>query len=298
MSAMSTMIRKMFKEGDDKRDAGLTTPDDILRFDDIVYGADPKWQSLDVYRPKGTEGQKLPVIVSYHGGGWVYGDKERYQYYCMSLAQKGFAVVNFTYRLAPEFKFPAPMEDCNLVFTWVMNHAEEYGLDTNNIFAVGDSAGAHGLSLYAAAITNPAYAKSYDFTIPTGLHLNAIALNCGMAEVKLSKNPAEMTSALMADYLPGKGTPEEIHTVSIKYHVTPDYPPTFIMTATDDFLKMEAPQIAQVLAENNVPFILHLYGTDTQKLPHVFHCNMRSEDARKCNDEECAFFRAHLEDSK
>ena len=103
MSAKSDAVRKSFKEFDDVRDAGLTTPEDIVRFDDICYGEDINWQKLDVYRPKSAVGQVLPVSVSIHGGGWVYGDKERYQYYCMSLAQHGFAVVNYTYRLAPEF---------------------------------------------------------------------------------------------------------------------------------------------------------------------------------------------------
>ena len=125
MSETSDMIRKSFKEGDDKRDAGLKTPDDIKRYDNIVYGRDSVWQVLDVYRPKALEGKKLPVIVSVHGGAWVYGDKERYQYYCMDLAKRGFAVVNFTYRLAPEFKYPAPLEDTNLVFAWILAHAKE-----------------------------------------------------------------------------------------------------------------------------------------------------------------------------
>ena len=95
MSHVSDTVRAMFKEGDDIRDAGLTTPDDVVRFDDIAYGDDPM-QVLDVYRPSDAEGERLPVIVSVHGGAWVYGDKERYQYYCMSLAQHGFAVVNFS----------------------------------------------------------------------------------------------------------------------------------------------------------------------------------------------------------
>ena len=67
---------------------------------------------MDVYRPRDTDAV-IPVIVSVHGGGWGYGDKERYQYYCMSLAQQGFAVVNFSYRLASKYKFPAPLEDTN-----------------------------------------------------------------------------------------------------------------------------------------------------------------------------------------
>ena len=86
-------IRYDFGKGDRKRDAGLKTPEDVKRFDDISYGPDRKYQLLDVYRLKDAEG-KLPVIVSVHGGGWVYGTKETYQFYCMSLAQRGFAVVN------------------------------------------------------------------------------------------------------------------------------------------------------------------------------------------------------------
>ena len=76
MSESSDLIRKMFREGDRKRDAGLTTPESIQRYDDILYGTDTDWQILDVYRPKESDGKKLPVIVSIHGGGWVYGDKD------------------------------------------------------------------------------------------------------------------------------------------------------------------------------------------------------------------------------
>ena len=72
MSEISDFVRRTFGESDTKRDAGLTTPHDVERFDDIVYGDDPKWQILDVYRPREASGKKLPVIVSIHGGGWVY----------------------------------------------------------------------------------------------------------------------------------------------------------------------------------------------------------------------------------
>lgn len=69
MSQVSDKVRREFKAGDEIRDAGLTTPEDIIRYDNIVYGTDPKWQALDVYRPRASEGEKLPVIVNVHGGG-------------------------------------------------------------------------------------------------------------------------------------------------------------------------------------------------------------------------------------
>ena len=77
----STIVRKVFAAGDMVRDAGLKTPEDVQRFDDIVYGEDKVWQSLDVYRPKETNiEEKLPVIVSVHGGGYSIFQNIRYPY--------------------------------------------------------------------------------------------------------------------------------------------------------------------------------------------------------------------------
>lgn len=289
MSQASDFIRINFKKGDDERDAGLTTPEDIVRYDDIAYGPDPKQQSLDVYRPKNAEGKKLPVIVSVHGGGWVYGGKERYQFYCMNLAQRGFAVVNFTYRLAPENKFPAPLEDSNLVFTWALANAEKYGFDTDHVFGVGDSAGGHGLGLYAAFCTNPEYAAKFDFAPPEGFAPTAVALNCG------AYNPGTAADGsvdpLIMDLMPNQGTPEELALINVISHITEKFPPTFLMTAPDDFLKAQAAPLAAKLLEKEVPFVSRFYSSKKNRLAHVFHLNIRTEDAKLCNDEECEFFR-------
>jgi acetyl esterase/lipase len=293
MSIISDYIRKTFKEGDDIRDAGLTTPENVVRYDDIVYGSDAKWQSLDVYRPKEREGETLPVIVSVHGGGWMYGDKERYQYYCMSLAQHGFAVVNYTYRLAPEYQFPAPVEDANLVFTWTLEHAAEYGLDTAHIFAVGDSAGAHLLGLYCNLLTNPAYGKRFAFQPPKGLVLSGIALNCGVYEVDLGDKDSQ-TAMIMKEFLPHHGTPEELDLVNVAGHVTEAFPPTFLMTCTGDFLLEQAPLMIRAFLDRKVPHVFRFYGNAGKDLGHVFHCNMKLEEAHACNRHECEFFKSLL----
>jgi acetyl esterase/lipase len=290
MSEFTDMIRFTFKEGDDKRDAGLTTPEDVVRYDDIVYGEDDKWQILDVYRPKDLTGA-LPVIVSVHGGAWVYGDKELYQYYCMDLAQRGFAVVNFTYRLAPEYQFPASIEDTNLVFTWVLEHAAQYGFDTERIFAVGDSAGAHTLGLYTAICTNLEYAKEYKFAPPKGFAPKAVGFNCGVYQVTLDREEDANHRALMAEYLPGKGTETEMERIDVAKHVTKDFPPVFIMTATADFLMDQPANMIHRFMEEKVPFVFRFYGDAEHDLGHVFHVNVRSQEGRVCNDEECEFFR-------
>ena len=287
MSITGRIFRILCKRSDKKRDAGLTTPADIRRFDDIQYGPDPKWNVLDVYRPKAAAG-KLPVIVSVHGGGWVYGDKELYQYYCMSLAQHGFAVVNFTYRLAPKHKYPAPLGDTNRVFTWVLDHADEYGFDTGSVFAVGDSAGAQILGLYCCVCTDASLAVRFPFTPPASFRPKAVALNCGTYRIGSDKK--SLTMNLMSDFLPGKGTPDELREISVTDHVNEAFPPAFIMKAEGDFLAAEAQPFAEKLQSLGVPAEYHYYGDKDHVLGHVFHCNIRLPEAALCNREECEFF--------
>ena len=292
MSQASDTMRREWKINDAKRDAGLTTPDDIQRFDDIQYGPDPVQNKLDVYRPKNAEG-KIPVIVSVHGGGWVYGDKELYQFYGMTLAQRGFAVVNFTYRLAPEAKFPAPLEDTNNVISWMYENQKEYGLDMEHVFMVGDSAGGHLCGLYSAICTNPEYAVNYTFKVPNGFVPQAVALNCGaynpLSEVGVLGD--EQDQELMGDFLPEKGSAKERALINVTDHVTEKFPPVYLMTCVGDFCRPQAPLLETVLKKNGVYYEFKTYGTEENPLYHVFHLTMQEPEGQKCNDEECDFFR-------
>ena len=290
MSIASWMLRRSFGCSDAARDAGLTTPDDVIRHDGLRYGDDPQWQVLDVYRPRAAGDGVLPVIVSVHGGGWVYGGKEVYQFYCMSLAQRGFAVVNFSYRLAPKHKFPAPLEDANGVFHWVLDNAGGFGFDTGRVFAVGDSAGANTLGLYAALCTNPDYAARFAFHPPQGFAPRAVALNCGQYRIERKILPR----LLMRDYLRGRGRPDELERLDVTAHITKGFPPVFLMTANRDFLREQAPLLSRALEANGVPAVYRCYGDAQNPLGHVFHCGIKSPAAKLCNDEECAFFRGLL----
>ncbi len=287
MSLLSRYICYSFKKGDDKRDAGLVTPKEVIRYDDIVYGEDPKWQSLDVYRPRGEDGY-LPVIVSVHGGGWVYGDKERYQYYCLDLAKRGFAVVNFSYGLAPKFRYPGQLKDTNDVFQWVMDHKEEYRFDTDHIFAVGDSAGGHLLALYGAFLNNEEVASGYPFRKPEGLKLKAVALNCGVYEISYEEKG--LTRMLMKDLL-GRISAEKLYRISPIHFVNEDFPPCIVMTAEGDFLKDQAMPMVNELKRKGVDVRYMYYGDENNVLGHVFHLRIREEDAIRCNDDQCAFFK-------
>lgn len=285
MTEESRIFIENCRKSDTERDKGLTVPPEVECFYDIVYGSDEKRQVLDVYMPR-ERGARLPVIVSVHGGGWVYGDKEVYRYYCMDLSRRGFAVINFTYRLAPDFKHPAPVEDTALVFGWLLRSAEKYGFDTDNIFAVGDSAGAHILGLFACVLTDPEYGQRYAFSAPAELKLRGLGLNCGIYSVSETS-----LVGTLREYIPEGASVDIMRELTIPDHITKAFPPCFIMTSHDDFLRDEPEALMKALESKGVRYSYRKYGDSEHRLYHVFHCNIRTAEAAIANDEECGFFR-------
>ncbi len=292
MSIVGKGFALMCVPGDTAKNKGQTTPDCIERFDDIQYGPDKKWNVLDVYRRKDLDG-KLPVLIDIHGGGWVYGDKELYQFYCMEMATHGFAVVNFTYGLAPKFKHPSSMVDTNNVVKFVFENAEKYGFDTSKVFFAGDSAGAHMAAMYANICTNPEYAKKYDFEVPHGMKPTALLLNCGVYDIAgFQKNPVgKVMGGMMKDLLGHKMTEEDADLLSPVNYVTSKFPPCYIMTANGDFLQTQPKPLMKKLDACHVPYVYKKYGDRKNVLMHVFHCDPRLDIAHQCNKEEADYLK-------
>ena len=327
MSQTSEKFRVEWLAADRARDAGLEEPTDVTAFKDIPYGEFGDWNLLDLYMPKGAATelnttsldaaakstaensaannvvQKLPVIISIHGGAFVYGQKETYKFYLMSLAQRGFACVNFNYRLAPEYKFPAALEDTDAVLHWVLENAGKYNLDTENIFMVGDSAGANYAALYAIYCVNPEYAKRVQdasknwfgkpaaINPPPGFVPRAVALNCGVYDLTEDRdNHADIMLDLFGEHLE-----ECCEYMNAMDYLTADFPPAFVMTGEYDFLKLQNRLMDRELSKLNLPHVFKLYGTKEDKeISHVFHVNMKLPLAHLCNDEECEFFRGEI----
>lgn len=290
-------IRTNWAISDAKRDEGLTTPDNIKRYDNISYGPHDVWNLLDIYHLKDVTTPQ-PVIVNIHGGGWVYGNKEIYQFYCMNLAQRGFAVVNFNYRLAPEVKYPAPLEDINNVMTFIKKNADTYYLDTNNVFVVGDSAGGQMASQYLTIYSNPEYAKFFDFKVPD-ITIRGAGLNCGLYDTKKSIEVG--LEELIKDYVGEENYQKEMgcgtvmESLDVTGNMTGDYVPSFVMSAVNDYLVGHAEPMYNHLKSLGVDCEMKIYGNKEQEeVAHVFHVNIKLEEARKCNDDECEFFRRHM----
>ncbi|CCI86250.1 alpha/beta hydrolase [Lactobacillus gigeriorum] len=284
-------MREACKLSDDKRDSGL--PHDIpevIRYDDLKYGEDPKWNLLDLYLPKNVSG-KIPVIINIHGGGWVYGTKETYQYYGLGMAKRGFAFVNPNYKLAPDVQFPGELDQVDQYMHWVADHADEYNLDKNNVFIIGDSAGGQMAEQYAVVLTNKEYREKIGYKL-TDLKIRAIALNCPATFVL---DPGMISGAVSAYFTHEiLNDPNLKDLLNVEKYITKDFLPTFIATANQDFVRDCSIRLDGYLRAKEVEVIQKSWGDLENPRAHVFMINQRDELADLANDEEAKFFKDHM----
>lgn len=290
MSLQSVLFDMKASVSDYLRDRPIPLPDGITQCRNISYGSHGKWSLLDVYYPDGTA-EALPTIVSIHGGGYVYGTKEIYRRYGMDMARRGFAFVNFNYRLAPKWKFPTPLWDTNDVMEWVCKNAVRYHLDPSRIILVGDSAGAQLASQYAAIASNPDYAALFHMTVPK-ITIRALGLNCGVYDI--AAQAVSPRKGIQLDYL-GRSLPDDDPRFRVLDAIGANYPPAFITTACHDFLRGNAKPMYDLLRSRGIRAQWKCYGTeDDESISHVFHVNISLPEAAACNDDTAAFFQEIL----
>lgn len=116
---------------------------------DIAYGPDPR-QTLDIYAPAvGARHAKIVVFV--YGGSWNSGNKEDYSFAAQAFASRGFVTAVFDYRLVPQIRYPAFVEDSAAAVAFVYRHAAAFGGDPTHLYLVGHSAGAYNAMMVALA---------------------------------------------------------------------------------------------------------------------------------------------------
>ncbi len=144
------------------RKQGMSTaPDPAVTTKDIAYGSDPM-QFARVYRPVAAAGATgLPVIIYYHGGGWVIADVNNYDATPRLLSkQLNAIVVSVEYRHAPEAKFPAQHEDAAAAYQWTVQNAATWGGDPARLAIAGESAGGN------LAVATAVYARDNGWPAP------------------------------------------------------------------------------------------------------------------------------------
>ncbi|MEP3890552.1 MAG: alpha/beta hydrolase [Hellea sp.] len=130
-------------------------PVEIAEQRDITIGSEAGELSGRLYRSGSNE--TLPVILFFHGGGWVHGTLETHDRLCAMLAVQGCcAVISVDYRLAPEHPFPAALDDAMMSLRWIKDNQAALGIDASRIALSGDSSGANiAAALAQAAAGDP-----------------------------------------------------------------------------------------------------------------------------------------------
>lgn len=131
----------------------------IHHFEDRKIPGGDHALTIRVYTPRERMiGEKLPVLIWFHGGGFVIGDLNTHDSACRRLATLGECmVIAVDYRLAPEWKFPAAVDDSMSALRWIALHGEEIGVDTERIAVGGDSAGGNLAAVCAILARNEGF---------------------------------------------------------------------------------------------------------------------------------------------
>ena len=182
---------------------------------------------LDAFVPKKDE--TYPAILVIHGGAWRHGNRKQLRSYAKSLAAMGFVCFAIDYRLAPEHKFPAQIDDCRAALKWVRRQAAKYKVDARRVGAIGYSAGGHLTALLA---TTGEAANDKNGNIDTRLQAAA----AGGAPTDFRTFP---DNGRWAEYFMGGDldeVPEKFRDASPAAFVDASDPPIFFFNGTNDLL--------------------------------------------------------------
>ncbi len=292
------VIRTVFNNGGAKTLAQLQQklpdyPVDVLH--DQPYTSGEAATKLDVYMPRSvnkTE-QVLPTVIWTHGGAWISGDKKDAAPYYKRLADQGFVVVSLNYSIAPDKAYPAAINQINNAYAYLQANAKRFHIDTTKFVLAGDSAGAQISSQMATIITSPSYAK--EVGMQPNLRpsqLAAVVLYCGIYKMDALAHPDDTLPKIVGwgDDVAvwaysGKRNPEHsavVKQMSAYYHVTKDFPATFISGGNADPLtNVQSKPLADKLTGLGVHVTPLFYEPNHQPaLPHEYQFTVDADGQR------------------
>lgn len=270
------------------------TPPEVTEIRDIPYLDDAnRYHLLDVYYPREIT-DSLPVIIDIHGGGWMYADKGLNEYYCKSLADRGFVVFNISYRLVPDVTVNEQIQDVACALKWIGENMKNYPCDSESIMLTGDSAGGQ-LAVYSAVLLQSRELREIFDTVDGGMDVDALLLTSPVPNMK---------SGLLSVYT------KKLWGLDYKEKATYDYmdldeivdyaqlPPTYLITSSGDSMAHDQTvAAAELLESRGVEVVLRDYEKfEGKSLPHVFSIlEPFDEIGTQAIDDAVAFYRDIIE---
>ena len=304
--ASSMLIRSVFEKGGRDTVAEMlpfVPPSGIGETLDVQYGDGTAGAAttLDAFRPQSATGA-LPTVVWIHGGAWISGDKRDVAPYLKIIAAQGYTTIGVNYSIAPESVYPTAIVQLNDALAYIDDHAEELGVDPEQIVLAGDSAGSQLASELAGITTNPAYAELL------GVHpalsssqLVGTILNCGVFDLqRMSELNGIEAWGFKISLWAYTGTKDWSDTsagatMSSVDFVTPEFPPTYISGGNGDALTwVESVPMSNALKQSGVEVDELFWAADHEPaLPHEYQFHLDYDEAHTALDRTLAFLAAH-----
>lgn len=271
---------------------------------DIQYGETYPNSFADIWYPDDSE-QKRPVIVYFHGGGFIFGNKSTGDPLqtgsggvgkLEAIVQAGYILVNADYALAPEFRFPVPIRQCDELFRYLIAHQEELHLDMSRVCLSGGSAGANMTEIYAACVCNPDYAAMLGVDpVMTKDSLRVLAID----EAALDASVFDKNMYAMLGCATGakRNTPEAVAIINAKNYIKGSFIPSWINASNEPndetgYFITEGRGLKKKLDEIGVPNDLVFFPG--AKLPHGYMDNLKEPHGREAFERMMAFIGQYI----
>ena len=214
---------------------------------------------LRAFRPTSAPKEEaLPVLVYFHGGGWVIGDLDTHDVLCRQLARESSSVVvSVDYRLAPEFEFPAAVDDCWAATCWIAEHGHQLGMDSARLAVGGDSAGGNLAAVISLMARDQAPNPKIGFQL---LIYPATEMDAATESMRVNGEGFLLSSKsmlwFMRQYLGDRSNSAEIKSWRASPLLAASHaflPPALVLTAGFDPLRDEGRMYADKLSAAGTP---------------------------------------------
>ncbi|MBI1252355.1 MAG: alpha/beta hydrolase fold domain-containing protein [Alphaproteobacteria bacterium] len=219
-----------------------------------------------IYAPRAQD-RAMPVMAYFHFGGGVIGDLDTCHAFCSILAAAmGAPVISVDYRLAPEHRWPAGLEDCIAAYEWCVSHASQFGAPSGRAAVGGDSMGGN----FSAIIAQEMKRKGAKMPVAQLLIYPAVDVASTLPSMQIYADAFPLSAATMAwfmhNYLPEAADPKHPHASPLYVDDLRGLAPALIYTAGFDPLVDQGHAYADRLAEAGVPVRRHCFD----HLAHAF----------------------------
>jgi acetyl esterase len=225
----------------------------VARVEDWMIPGPGLGISARVYTPSGKVGPH-PILVFFHGGGWVFGTLETHGDICRTLCHRsGSLVVSVDYRRAPEHRFPAALDDCSAAVRWCAGHAAEFGGDPTRLAVAGDSAGGNLAAAVALRLRDkggPALTLQVLIYPVTNCAFDTASYHQYAAGYGLTR---DMMRYFWTNYLSRSVDANHPAASPLQAADLAGLPPALVLTAQYDVLRDEGEAYAARLAQAAVP---------------------------------------------